>query len=54
MNPMTDEELRSYIDEGTLNSNETNRAFRLRSELRQSQDQRTLLNPEEFKDGFLL
>ena len=54
MIPMTDEELRSYIDEGTLNSNETNRAFRLRSELRQSQDQRTLLNPEEFKDGFLL
>ena len=34
MNPMTPEELREYINEGDLNSNETNRAFRLRDEMR--------------------
>ena len=54
MVPMTDEEAVKYINEGTLNSRETNRAFRLRDELRQSQEERTLLKPKEFKDGFLL
>jgi hypothetical protein len=34
MNPMTDEQLREYINDGDLNSNETNRAFRLRDEMR--------------------
>ena len=32
--PMTDEEAARYINEGTLNSRETDRAFRLRDELR--------------------
>ena len=32
--PMTDEDLRDYIDNGTLNSRDTNRAFRLRDEYR--------------------
>jgi len=54
MVPMTNEDIIDYIENGTLNSNETNRAFKLRDELRYSQDQRTLLKPKEFKDGFLL
>ena len=33
-NPMTDEEAAKYINEGTLNSRETDRAFRLRDELK--------------------
>ena len=33
MNPMADEELREYIDKGSLNSRETDRAFRLRDEM---------------------
>ena len=32
MSPMTDEELRDYIDNGSLNSRDTDRAFRLRDE----------------------
>ena len=34
MTPMTDEEAAKYINEGTLNSRETDRAFRLRDELK--------------------
>ena len=34
MIPMTDEEMREYINEGTLNSRESDRAFRLRDEMR--------------------
>ena len=33
MTPMTDEEMRKYADEGSLNSRETDRAFRLRDEM---------------------
>lgn len=32
--PMTEEEMREYINEGTLNSRESDRAFRLRDEMR--------------------
>ena len=34
MTPMTDEEMRKYMIEGDLNSQESNRAFRLRDEMR--------------------
>jgi hypothetical protein len=34
MTPMTDEEMRKYMTEGDLNSRESNRAFRLRDEMR--------------------
>ena len=34
MTPMTDEEAAKYINEGTLNSRETDRAFRLRDEMK--------------------
>ena len=34
MNPMTDEEMKKYLIEGDLNSQESNRAFRLRDEMR--------------------
>lgn len=34
MTPMTEEEMNRYINEGSLNSKETDRAFRLRDELK--------------------
>jgi len=45
--------MRKYIQEGSLNSRETDRAFRLRDELA-LQYKHTLLKLKEFKDGFFL
>ena len=44
--PMTDEDLKDYIDNGTLNSRDTNRAFRLRDEYR-FQEEGTPIPPIE-------
>jgi hypothetical protein len=49
----SEEEMRKYIQEGSLNSRETDRAFRLRDELA-LQYKHTLLKLKEFKDGFFL
>ena len=41
LNPMTNEEMKKYITEGDLNSRETNRAFRLRDEMRDIENSKT-------------
>lgn len=46
MTPWTEEEMRDYINNGTLNSRDTNRAFRLRDEYR-FQEEGTPIPPIE-------
>ena len=52
MVPWTDEDMKEYMKNGSLNSRDTDRAFRLRDEMRDMEREKSLLKLEESKDGF--